>query len=106
MFSLTKTRNLTVRIDEETYKEIEKTADIENLNKSTITRRLLETGILETKKKRALEMYRKGSCTLLKAAELSGLSLREMMNLIEKEHIPLRITTNDVDLAWREAFEQ
>ena len=106
VFSLTKTRNLTVRIDEETYQEIEKTADIENLDKSTVTRRLLEIGIRETKKKRALEMYREGSCTLLKAAEIAGMSLREMINLIEKEHVPLRITPDDVDLAWRKAFEQ
>jgi hypothetical protein len=29
-----------------------------------------------------------------------------MIDLIEKEHIPLRITPDDVDLAWIEAFEQ
>ena len=103
---MAKTRNLTVRIDEETYKEIEKTADNENLDKSTVARGLLEIGIREAKKKRALEMYREGSCTLWKAAQLAGTSLREIMDLLDKEHIPLRITPDDVDLAWREAFEQ
>ena len=103
---MAKTRNLTVRIDEETYKEIEKTADIENVDKSTVARGLLEIGIREQKKKRALETYREGACTLWKAAELAGTSLREMMDLIEKEQVPLRITPDDVDLAWRDAFEQ
>ncbi len=103
---MAKTRNLTVRVDEETYREIEETADEENVDKSTIARGLLETGIKEAKKKRALGMYREGSCTLWKAAEVAGVSLREMMNLLVEERIPLHVTPDDVDKAWREAFER
>ena len=104
---MAKTRNLTVKIDEETYKEIEKNSRHRKPGQVySSPRTVLEIGIREAKKKRALKMYREGSCTLWKAAELAGTSLREMMDLLEKEHITLRITPDDVDLAWREAFEQ
>jgi len=103
---LAKTRNLTVRVDEETYREIEETADLENVNKSTLARGLLEFGIRDVKKRRALVMYREGSCTLWKAAEVAGVSIREMMDLIVKDKVPLHITSDDVDEAWREAFER
>jgi len=105
-FSLAKTRNLTVRVDEETYREIEETADLENVDKSTVARGLLEAGIKEAKKRRALEMFREGSCTLWKAAEVAGVSLRKMMDLVVGERVPLHITSDDVDEAWREAFER
>jgi len=103
---LAKTRNLTVRVDEETYREIEETADLENVDKSTVARGLLEAGIKEAKKRRALEMFREGSCTLWKAAEVAGVSLRRMMDLVVGERVPLHITSDDVDEAWREAFER
>jgi predicted HTH domain antitoxin len=103
---LEKTRNLTVRIDEDTYREIEETADQENVDKSTIARGLLKAGLSEARKKRGLEMYRRGTCTLWKAAEVAGVSLRGMMDLVIEERTPLHITSDDVDEAWRDAFER
>jgi predicted HTH domain antitoxin len=102
---LAKTRNLTVRVDEEIYREIGETADLENVDKSTIARGLLETGIKEAKKRRGIELYRAGSTTIWKAAEVADVSLREMMDLIVEARIPMHITPDDVELAWREAFE-
>ena len=103
---LSKTRNLTVRVDEEIYDEIEKTANRENVDKSTIARGLLEAGLREARRRRGLELYRVGSCTLWKAAEVAGVSLREMMDLVVEARIPLHISSDDVDEAWREAFER
>jgi predicted HTH domain antitoxin len=99
-------KNLTVRIDEETYEEIELTASRENVDKSTVARRLLKTGIQEVRKKRALEMYREGHWSLWKAASEAGMPLREMMDLLAENRIPLNITPEDVDEAWREALEK
>jgi len=102
---LAKTRNLTVRVDKELYDEIEKTADQENVDKSTVARGLLLAGLKESRKRRALEKYRDGSCTLWKAAEIADVSLREMMDMVIEARIPLHITSSDVEEAWREAFE-
>lgn len=103
---MAKTRDLTVKVDEETYMEIEAEAEQENVDKSTVAGGLLKMGLRMAKKRRALEMYRTGSCTLWKAAEVAGVSLREMMTLIEENRIPLRITPGDVEEAWREALER
>ena len=99
-------RNLTVRIDDKTYRDIEETANHDNVDRSTVARNLLKIGIKETKKQRALEKYRKREYTLWKAAQVAEISLREMMALIEEQRIPLHITPEDVDNAWREAFEK
>ncbi|MBW1669565.1 MAG: UPF0175 family protein [Deltaproteobacteria bacterium] len=101
-----KMRNITVRVDEETYRDIEKTASIEKINRSTATRQLLRKGIIEEKKKRALDLYRAGKCTLWKAAQQADLNIREMMDLAAREKIPVHITPEDVDEAWREALDE
>lgn len=100
---LSKMRNLTVRIDDKTFRDIEETADQDNVDRSTVARNLLRIGIIETKKRRALEKYRTKECTLWKAAQIAEVSLREMMSLIEEQKIPLHITPEDVDEAWRDA---
>ncbi|MFP3952311.1 MAG: UPF0175 family protein [Candidatus Bathyarchaeia archaeon] len=103
---MTETRDLTVRVDKETYVEIEQEAEQENVDKSTAARGLLKMGLRMARKRRALKMYRAGSCSMWKAAEVAGVSLREMMDLLEEKRIPLRITPEDVDEAWREALEE
>jgi len=99
-------RNLTVRVDEATFRDIEEAAELENVDRSTVTRVFLKVGIREARKKRALEKYRDGKCTLWKAAQLADVPLREMMELAEEKKIPLHISPEDVDEAWREAFER
>ena len=99
-------RNLTVRVDEETYRGIEEAAADDKVDRSTAARRLLEAGISEHRRRKTLDAYREGKCTLWKAAELAGLSLREMMALAEAEKIPINVTAEDVDEAWRDAFEK
>jgi predicted HTH domain antitoxin len=68
--------------------------------------RLLEAGISEYRRRKALDAYREGRCTLWKAAQLAGVSLRKMMTLAEGEKVPVNVTAEDVDEAWREAFEK
>jgi len=103
---VSKTRNLTVRLDEEVFREIEMVAELDKSDRSTVARGLLMIGIKEAKKKRALDMYRDGKCTLWKAAQLAGIPLREMIELVEEKKAPMHISPEDVDEAWREAFEE
>jgi len=98
-------RNLTVRVDQDTYKGIEEAAEAEKVDRSTATRRLLEAGLTQYRRRKALEAYRAGHCTLWKAAQLADLNIREMMTLAEAEKIPAHITPSDVDEAWRQAHE-
>jgi len=101
---MTKTQNLTVRLEKETIKKIEEEAQQEKTDKSTVARKLIAVGIQQIQKARALEEYRRGRCTIWKASEKAGIPLREMIELLRWEKIPLRLSPEDVDQAWREAL--
>lgn len=99
-------KNLTVRVEEETLKDIEELTKLEKSDRSTITRRLLALGLQETKKRHAISLYRRGKCTLWKAAQTAGIPLREMMEIIKKERISVHISPEDVEEAWGKALEE
>jgi len=99
-----KAQNLTVRLEKELIKKIEEEAREEKTDKSTVARKLITLGIEQTQKTRALDEYRKGRCTIWKASEKAGLSLREMLETIRRERIPLHLTPEDVEEAWNEAL--
>jgi predicted HTH domain antitoxin len=99
-----KAQNLTVRLEKELIKKIEEEAREEKTDKSTVARKLITLGIEQTQRTRALDEYRKGRCTIWKASEKAGLSLREMLETIRRERIPLHLTPEDVEEAWNEAL--
>lgn len=101
-----KHENLTVRVKEETLQDIEKLTKLEKCNKSTITRRLLAIGLQETKKRHTVSLYRRGKCILWKSAQIAAIPLREMIETLKQEKIPAHISPEDVDEAWRKAFEE
>ncbi len=102
---LSKTRRLNLRVDEELYEGIEATADRENIDKSMVVRRWLMVGLREARRRRGVEMYSGGVCSLWRAAMVAGVGLREMMDLVVEARVPLRVSSDDVETAWREAFE-
>jgi predicted HTH domain antitoxin len=101
---MSKTQNLTVRLDKTLIKQIEEEAQQEKTDKSTVARKLIALGIEQARRARAMEDYRKGRCTVWKASERAGVSLREMMELLRGEKIPLHLSPEDADQAWREAL--
>ena len=101
---MSKTQNLTVRLDKTLIKQIEEEAQQEKTDKSTVARKLIALGMEQARRARAMEDYRKGRCTVWKASERAGVSLREMMELLRGEKIPLHLSPEDADQAWREAL--
>ena len=99
-------KNLTVRLEEQTLKEIEALTKLEKCDKSTLARRLLAIGLQEMKKKYTTSLYKEGKCTLWKAAQTAGIPLREMIETLKQEKIPIHVFPEDVDEAWRKAFEE
>lgn len=98
-------RNLTVRVSAGTLREIERVAAREHTDKSAVARKLLEVGLSEARKKEAVEAYRAGACTVWKAAQIAGVPLREMLELLREAKIPLHVSPQDVERAWKEALE-
>ncbi len=89
-------KTLTTRVPDEIYEEIERIAEIENLDKSSVVRRLLSKVIPEWKLEYALALYQKGEISIGKAAELSSLSIWEIMDEIAGRKIPLNYNVEDL----------
>ncbi len=88
---------ISTRIPEDVEKELRWYAEKEKLGVAIALRRLLEKGLRETKLEHALYLYSKGKITLGKAAEISGLSLWEIVDVVREKRIPMRYTLEDVE---------
>ena len=77
-------------------KELKTIADTEHIAESVAIKKLLDMGVQKWKEERALKLLEEGKVTLWKASELAGVSLWEMLNLVEKRNISLPLSASDV----------
>lgn len=82
---------ITVRLPEKDVKTIEKIAIRIAKDKSTTIRELVEQGRIYF----AIIEYREGKISLGKAAEIAGLSISEMIDLLAKLGIPSAMEVED-----------
>ncbi|MCD6203869.1 MAG: UPF0175 family protein [Methanophagales archaeon] len=73
-----------VRIPEEILKELEESAKEENTDKSTVIRRFILEGLREYRRERAARLYKERRVSIDGAAELAGLTVREMVDYLIK----------------------
>lgn len=96
---------ITTRVPKEIERRIKIISKIENLDRSTVIRRLLAQAIKEWQIDYVLEQYKQGRITLWKAARDVGLSLREMIALASKKGIPFQYTIEDLREDFRAAIK-
>jgi len=82
-------KTITSRLPDKMVEEIERIAKLENLDRSSVVRRLLNKAIPEWKLEYALKLYQQKEISLGKAAELSSLSIWEMLEKLSQNKIPL-----------------
>jgi len=82
-------KTITSRLPDKMVEEIERIAKLENLDRSSVVRRLLNKAIPEWKLEYALKLYQHKEISLGKAAELSSLSIWEMLEKLSQYKIPL-----------------
>lgn len=82
-------KTITSRLPDKMVEEIERIAKLENLDRSSVVRRLLNKAIPEWKLEYALKLYQHKEISLGKAAELSSLSIWEMLEKLSQNKIPL-----------------
>jgi len=87
---------VSVRIPGEIKREIERIAEAEGVDRSTALRKVLEKGLREWKIEIALKLLEEGKVTLWKAASIAGVSLWEMLEIVEARGIPLPVRAEDV----------
>lgn len=88
-------RQLNIRVPLEMMAEIEEIARQEDLGKTDVARRLLHEGIKHWKLERALELYREGRISKARAAEMAGVSIYEMIDLVRERSIPLQYSLEE-----------
>ena len=88
---------LAARVSKEISDLIAEISAEEKLDRSSVVRRLLDTGVREWRIQNALEKYRQGSITLPRGAELAGVSIYEMIAILEEKKIPYRYDLSDLE---------
>ena len=87
---------ISARIDRELAKEIEKITKEKGTDRSAVIRELLYIGLKEYKLKNALELVRERKVTVWKAAEIAGLTYREMLEKLKEHNVPFPITAEEL----------
>jgi len=93
---------ISARIDKEIADEIEKIVRKRGVDRSAAIRELLRIGIQEYKLTEAIELVREGKATVWKAAEVAGVSYREMLKKLREHNVPFPLTVEEIALELEE----
>jgi predicted HTH domain antitoxin len=86
---------INLRVPEEVASDLDKLAEREHATRIDVARQILVEGVSGRKRALALELYQQGKASRSKAAEIAGISLWEMIDLIEQEGAPSAYTLQD-----------
>ncbi|MEW5985943.1 MAG: UPF0175 family protein [Chloroflexota bacterium] len=84
------TRQLNIRVPPQLVQEVDEIADVEGIDRSAALKRLIAEGIRQWKVEYAVRLYREGRVSKARAAELAGVSLYEMIDLLRERAMPLQ----------------
>jgi predicted HTH domain antitoxin len=86
-----------LELPDKMVEEIEKIAKLEYLDKSSVVGRLLNKAIPEWKLEYVIKLYQHKEISLGKAAELSSLSIWEMLEKLSQNSIPLNYDLEELE---------
>ncbi len=82
---------INIRVSRKVAEDLERLAAQEESSRVDITKQILMDGIQRRKQELALRRYREGKVTKSRAAEIAGITVWEMMDLIDQARIPTQI---------------
>lgn len=97
---------LNLRIPQDLALELEELARVEHLEKIDIARQLLWEGVARRKQELAVKLYAEGKVTKARAAELAGVSLWEMIDLIEQHKVRWDYSLEEAKVEIKEVLRQ
>lgn len=80
-----KTSVVTLRLSKRDLRRLEELRRVDDLDRSTMIKMLIEEGM----RRRVVELYRREKLTSGRAAEILGVSLREFLEILEREGVPI-----------------
>lgn len=90
-----KMKRTSILLPPDYLREIDSIAKERGLDRATLIRQLLITGIKEYKVKMAVELYRAEKISIGKATEIAGVSIWEMVDILREQKIPLAYRISD-----------
>jgi len=95
-------QTVSVRVSEESLREVDRLADRLKTDRFEALRRLIERGLREARIDDALDRLRKGKVSMGRAAEETGVTLYEMLELVRRHQIPYGYGPRDLERDLRE----
>jgi len=86
------TEQLNFRLNKNILKELERLADLENLDRTALAKKILIEGIEREKLNYVVQKYIHKEISIERASEISGLSLYELIEVFSKLGIASNIT--------------
>lgn len=86
-----------VRLPKTLVLAIKKIEDIEQTDRSTVLRKLLDKAVMDWKKEYSAKRYADGSITLERAAMDAGVSVREMLDYLKKNKMVSQYDKEDLE---------
>jgi len=87
---------ISLRLPRETIEKLDKLANREHKDRSTLIRELLGTGIQEKDIEHAVEQYRKGQATSWKAAQQARVSLWKFIEILREKGVLIQYSEHDL----------
>ena len=95
-------KHLTGRVNRRQIEVLDKISKEEQIDRSAALRKILDIGLQEYMKRKAVENYRRGKISIGKASEEAGLSIAEFYKILSDEGVPIKIDTAAIKEALKE----
>lgn len=96
------TQTVSVRLSKESLAEVDRLARRLKTDRSEALRRFIERGLREARIDDAMDLLRRGKVSIGRAAEIAGITLYEMLELVREHHIPSGYGPEDLERDLRE----
>ena len=93
---------VSVRLSKETLIEVDRLAERLKTDRSEALRRFIERGLREARLDEVLNLLRRGKASIGRAAEMAGVTLYEMLDLVKEHRIPSGYGPDDLERDLRE----
>lgn len=92
------------RVEREIVEELEKISKKRGVDRSVVIREMLREGVREFKLREALELLRERKITVWRAAEIAGVTYREILDGLRRYNIPFPVTLEEIKREIKETI--
>jgi predicted HTH domain antitoxin len=101
-----KSIQINLRVPGKVATDLHRLAQQEHASRVDLARQILLEGLAQRKRALALRLYREGKASKSRAAEIAGVSLWEMMDLIDQAAVPSSYTLQEAVEEVRRIVQQ